>query len=61
MKATIKFATRELAEKFATDWSRFSLTGHIIGSGIENVEVKVFDITKEQKIWIDEYFLKTNL
>ena len=60
MKATLTFPKRSQAETFATAWSRYSKTGHIVGSGIENVVVTVFDVTDEQKVWIDNYVSTLN-
>jgi hypothetical protein len=55
MKATLTFEHRRMAEKFATDWGRYSKRGHIIGSGNKNVSVTIFDVTPEDKVWVDEY------
>jgi len=49
MKATLTFPTRQLAEDFATDWSRKTLSGHTVGSGEENVEVSIYNITDGDK------------
>ena len=59
-KATLKFSTREVAERFATDWGRYSKRGHIVGAGTENVEVMVFDLTDNDRAWIDNYAAKIN-
>ena len=60
MTATLKFPERLQAETFATEWSRYSKTGHIVGSGMENVEVTVFDVTEADKEWINDYVSKIN-
>lgn len=60
MKATLTFPSRSQAETFATDWSRYSKTGHIIGSGLENVEVTVFGLSQEDQNWIDNYIQTLN-
>lgn len=60
MKATLTFPSRSQAEAFATDWGRYSKTGHIIGSGLENVEVTVFDLSQEDQNWIDNYVQSLN-
>ena len=59
-KATLTFSTRVVAEKFATDWSRYSRRGHIVGSGNDNVDVVVFDLTDNDKNWIDNWAAKAN-
>lgn len=59
-KATLKFSTRSIAERFTTDWSRYSKRGHIIGAGTENVEVIVFDLTDNDRNWIEGYAAKIN-
>jgi 3'-phosphoadenosine 5'-phosphosulfate sulfotransferase (PAPS reductase)/FAD synthetase len=55
MKATLKFPTREQAEKFAIDWGRYSSTGHIVGAGQKDVDVTIFDVKEKDKVWIDGY------
>lgn len=60
MTATIKFPAREQAEIFATNWSRYSKLGHTIGSGTKNVTVDVYNISEDQKIWIDNYIANIN-
>ena len=60
MNATITFPKREQAERFATAWARKTKTGHIVGSGMENVEVTVFDITEESKVFIDTFIESLN-
>ena len=60
MKATLTFKTIELANDFAMAWSRHSKTGHIVGSGIENVSVTVFDLTENDKEWINKYVNNLN-
>jgi hypothetical protein len=60
MKATLNFANRFQAEKFATTWSRYSLRGHVISAGTENVSVTIFNVTEEDKIWIDSYVSELN-
>jgi hypothetical protein len=49
---TLKFETRQEAETFATLWARFTRRGHIVGSGLENVEVTVHDVTPTELDWI---------
>lgn len=60
MKATLKFPKRIQAELFAKEYSRFSLMGHTITSGLKNVEVIVYNINKESKKWIDNYVKEFN-
>lgn len=60
MKATLTFQTRHQAEAFAIAWGRYSKTGHIIASGMENVVVTVFDVTEDDKKWINNYIENIN-
>lgn len=60
MKATLTFPKRLQAENFARAWSRYSKTGHKLGSGTENVTVTVFDVTEDSKMWIDKYISSIN-
>lgn len=54
-KATLTFPTRSMAQQFCTDWSRKSLTGHDMGAGNENVQVKVYNVTEELQVWIGQW------
>lgn len=56
MKATLNFQTIEQAEKFALAFSRKTLGGHIVS----NTKVTVFNIGKDEKIFIDNYINKLN-
>ena len=56
MKATLKFQTNEQAEKFALAFSRRTLGGHILG----NKQVTVFNIGKDEKLFIDNYVNNLN-
>jgi hypothetical protein len=49
---TLKFETRQQAEKFAAIWSRRTKRGHIVGSGIENVQLILHDVTPSELDWI---------
>lgn len=60
MKATLKFPLRIQAEKFAKNYARYSKKGHLVGSGLVNVEVTVFDVTDQDKDWIDGYISGLN-
>ncbi len=60
MKATLTFKDRPQAESFAKAWSRHSLRGHTIVAGTENVEVTVYDVTENDKAWIDSYVSTVN-
>lgn len=60
MKATLVFTKRLQAEAFAIAWGRYSKTGHILGAGMENVSVTVFDVTDDKKVWIDQYVSTIN-
>ena len=51
---TLKFETREQAETFTTIWSRKTKRGHIVGSGMENVEVMLHDVTPDELEWINQ-------
>ena len=51
---TLKFETREQAETFATIWSRKTKRGHIIGSGMENVELMLHDVAPDELEWIKQ-------
>ena len=51
---TLKFETREQAETFATTWLRKTKRGHIVGSGMENVEVMLHDVTPDELEWIKQ-------
>ena len=57
----LSFQTRELAESFATAWTRYSKRGHIIASGMEDVAVTVYDISKEDQQWINQYLSSDSL
>lgn len=60
MKATLTFTKRLQAEDFATAWGRYSKTGHIVGSGMENVDVIIFDVIDKDKTWINNYVSNIN-
>lgn len=48
-EATIYFPARKQAEAFARAWTRKTLRGHsIIGT-----EVHVYDVTEDDRMWID--------
>jgi hypothetical protein len=51
---TLKFETREQAETFATIWLRKTKRGHIVGAGMENVEVMLHDVTPDELEWINQ-------
>lgn len=53
--ATLTFPTREQAQTFGKAWARYSLRGYDMTSGITNVDVTIYDVTAEDKIWIDNY------
>ena len=55
---TVRFETRNSAETFATLWARFSKKGHIVGSGLEEVDVTVHQVTPDELGWIKEYINK---
>ena len=51
---TLRFETRQQAEKFATLWSRKTKRGHIIGAGTKDVDVIFHDVTPDELSWIKE-------
>ncbi len=51
---TVKFETRQQAETFATLWARRTKRGHIVGSGTENVEVILHDVTPDELEWVKQ-------
>jgi hypothetical protein len=57
MKATLTFKNSQLAQLFARDWARHTLTGHTISSIKDSgtVSVTVYDVTTDRKIFIDEW------
>lgn len=55
MSATLTFNTRENAQLFCQQWTRYSLRGHTMGAGTKNVEVKLYDVTEDNKQWIDSW------
>lgn len=60
MQATLRFTTRTLAENFATQWTFYSKKGHVMGSGSENVEVTLHDVTEADKTWINNFVQNIN-
>lgn len=57
MQATLTFPKRIQAEAFAKAWSRFSMSGHTICAGLENVKVIVYGVEENHKNWINQYIL----
>ncbi len=55
-KATLNFNSREEADEFAKQWSRKTLKGHTVGAK----SVTVYDVTDEEKAWIDDYVSNAN-
>ena len=51
---TLKFETRQEAERFTMLWTRITKKGHIVGSGTENVMVILQNVTSEELAWINE-------
>ena len=51
---TLKFETRQHAERFTMLWARITKKGHIVGSGTENVEVILRNVTSDELAWINE-------
>lgn len=60
MTATLTFKNRLHAEDFSTKITRLTKEGTIVGSGMENVKVTVFNITDEVKKFINEYVTNLN-
>lgn len=60
-QANLKFGLRQQAQDFSRAWAFYSKRGHIMGSGLENVTVLIFDVTEQDKIWIDQYIEKNKL
>ena len=54
----VSFEKRSEAERFAISWGRYSLSGHIVGAGEEDVEVTIFNVTEQQKKWVENYISK---
>ena len=59
-KASIKFPTREMAQEFATHYTRFSHEWSYISAGKKNVIVVFYNVTPQGKIWINDYISKIN-
>ena len=60
MTATLIFPTRELALKFTISWGRYTLTGHTVGAGTENVAVSLYGVDSVKRQWIDSYVKNIN-
>lgn len=58
LKATAVFKTRIAAYEFAESWTRFSLKGHSIGSGTENVKVTLYGVDSYGLDFISWYVKK---
>ena len=56
MEATLKFQTSEQAEKFALSYSRNTCKGHTISNNI----VKVYNVTDNDKKFINDYVKSLN-
>lgn len=57
--ATLNFPNRQLAIVFATAWGRYSARGHDMGAGKENVKVTIYEVTDEDRKWIENW-IKSN-
>lgn len=55
-KATIEFMTPVQANEFAVTYSRKTLRGHTV----EQNKVHIYDITEDEKSWIDNYIKELN-
>lgn len=51
VNATIEFTSNEEANEFASQYSRKTLRGHTVSQNIVNV----YDITPDERVWIDNY------
>ena len=60
MKATLKFRLRNQAQEFTIKWSRHTLRGYSMSSGTEGVTVTVYDVTPDERLWIDQYVSNLN-
>lgn len=58
--AKLTFPNRELATQFGIEWSRFSMRGRDTSSTKENgsVEVKIYNVSDDEKKWVDEWIKK---
>ena len=54
MKATLKFSTYSLAKEFALEWSFYSKRGYNLSADKgDETTLTLFNITNEDKSWID--------
>ena len=62
MQATISFPSREVAQAFATAWSRYSLKGYSLSPKALDGSAKVTldGVTTEHATWINETVAKLN-
>ena len=51
---TLKFETRQQAETFAGLWARRTKRGQLVGSGMENVQVILHDVTPDELEWVKQ-------
>ncbi len=49
---SITFSDKQTAREFATQWTRYTKTGHTIGS---DNKVSIWGVTDETQKWIDSY------
>ena len=59
-RATINFKNKEIANQFATDWSRHTLKGYVISPVGDLIEVSVHNVEDCDIEWIDNYVAKLN-
>ena len=57
LKATLKFPSLELAERFGLEWTRHTLSGRDRSSVSEDgsVKVTVYHVNEERKSWIENW------
>ena len=56
----IEFEDRAGAELFAQQWGRFTKRGHSIDAGKTDVKVRIWDVTPEEKTWVEAYIAEKN-
>jgi hypothetical protein len=62
MQARLTFPSRQMAQQFATDWGRHTLTGHSLSatkpSGETNVDL--YCVNSESREWINSKVAEIN-
>jgi hypothetical protein len=62
MQARLTFPSRQMAQQFATDWGRHTLTGHSLGATRPSGETSVdlYGLTNELREWINSKVAEIN-